>query len=320
MAASPRIDAKMAGRGLSRRQALTAVAALPAAALAAGAGAPAARAQAAPAGDAAAARFGLGGFSVTSLLAGTRILENPHGTFGTDVAPEAFAAAAEAAFLPVAASRNFFTPVLVETGSESVLFDTGLDADGLGAALALAGVAPEAVTLVVLSHMHGDHIGGLTGAGGAAFLPNARYATGRVEFDHWAAQANEGFEAKVRPLAERMTFLEDGDQVLPGITALAAAGHTPGHMIFHLEDAGRRLMLTADTANHYVFSLAHPDWEVRFDADKAAAAATRRRVFDQIAAERIPFVGYHMPFPGLGYVEPQGEGFRFVPHSYQLTL
>ena len=100
---------------------------------------------------------------------------------------------------------------------------------------------------------------------------------------------------------------------MTGITAMAAFGHTPGHMAFHLESDGQRMVITADTANHHVWSLQHPDWEVRFDADKAAAAAARKTVFGMIAADRIPLAGYHMPFPAQGYVEPAGEGFCFVP-------
>ncbi len=81
-----------------------------------------------------------------------------------------------------------------------------------------------------------------------------------------------------------------------------------------------RLLLGADMANHYVWSLAHPDWEVRYDMDKAQAAQTRRRLLGMLAADRVPFIGYHMPFPGVGFVEAVGEGFRFVPHSYQMML
>ena len=109
-------------------------------------------------------------------------------------------------------------------------------------------------------------------------------------------------------------------RILPGITAMLAAGHTPGHMVFQLESAGQRLLLGADMANHYVWSLAHPDWEVRYDMDKAQAAQTRRRLLGMLAADRVPFIGYHMPFPGVGFVEAVGEGFRFVPHSYQMML
>ena len=107
---------------------------------------------------------------------------------------------------------------------------------------------------------------------------------------------------------------------MAGITAMAAFGHTPGHMAFHLESDGQRMVITADTANHHVWSLQHPDWEVRFDADKAMGAETRKKVFGMIAADRIPFIGYHMPFPSLGYVEEHGEGFRFVPVTYQFDI
>ncbi|NBO20648.1 MAG: MBL fold metallo-hydrolase, partial [Rhodobacteraceae bacterium] len=93
-----------------------------------------------------------------------------------------------------------------------------------------------------------------------------------------------------------------------------------GHMAYVLESNGQQLALMADTANHYVWSLARPDWEVKYDADKATAAATRRKLFGMLAADRLPFIGYHMPFPALGYVEETADGFRHVPASYQLML
>ncbi len=141
-----------------------------------------------------------------------------------------------------------------------------------------------------------------------------------MEHNHWSGAANEGFDTKVKPLNARMALLEDGGTLAPGITALAAFGHTPGHMAFLLDSGGKQLVITADCANHHVWSLAHPDWEVRFDADKAAAAATRKAVFGMIATDRLPFIGYHMPFPGVGFVETTKAGFRYVPVSYQLML
>src|SRR5690606_15761635 len=169
-------------------------------------------------------------------------------------------------------SDPVFTPTVVNTGSEVILFDTGPDAGGMTAGLAAAGYAPEDITHVVLTHMHGDHIGGLTDEAGNITFANAAYTTGQTEYDHWAAQANEGFDTKVRPLADRMSFIGGGTSVTSGITGIDAPGHTPGHMAYMLDSGDKQMLLIADTANHYVWSLAYPDWEVSFDADKAAAA------------------------------------------------
>jgi len=305
---------------LSRRQTLVAGAALPIAAILQ---AQPTQAQAAMqgAGFAPFHRFKLGSFEVTTLLVGSRPLENPQETFGTNASAEDFVALSEANLIPADRSLNFFTPTLVNTGAEMVLFDTGLSAEGTLAALSAAGVTPDQVTMVVLTHMHGDHIGGLMAADGTTpTFANAVYATGSVEHNHWSSAGNEGFDKNVVPLNDKITFLDDGGSPTAGMTAMAAFGHSPGHMAYQLESDGQRLMITADTANHYVWSLQKPDWEVRFDADKAAAAAARKAVFGQIAADRIPFIGYHMPFPGVGYVETMGDGFRYVPASYQLML
>lgn len=264
-------------------------------------------------------RFMIGDFEVTTILAGTTPREQPQGIFGMNVSPEEFAAVSEANFLSTAISQFFFTPTVVNTGSELVLFDTGLNGAATVAALASAGYTPDQIDIVVLTHMHGDHIGGMMTDGAASFA-NARYVTGQAEFDHWAAAGNEGFDTNVRPMADKMSFLGDGQDVVTGITGMAAFGHTPGHMVYRLESAGAGLVIFADLANHPVWSLARPNWEVRFDADKAAAAESRRRILGMIAADRIPAIGYHMPFPAVGYVAPGSDGaeFRWVPEAGQL--
>ena len=265
-------------------------------------------------------RFGLGDFEVTALLAGTRTVPDPHEIFGLNASEEDFAAASASANIPVDKAQFFFTPTIVNTGTELILFDTGLDPVGITGALAQASYAADQVDVVVITHMHGDHIGGLADDAGTPTFANARYVTGAVEFDAWDMSGNEGFEAKVRPLAEQMTFLDGGGSVAPGVTAVEAFGHTPGHMAYMIESGGKGLLLAADFANHYVWSLAYPDWEVRFDRDKPAAAATRKSLLAMLAADKLPFIGYHMPWPALGYVEATDGGFQYAPASYQMML
>ncbi|GAB1581091.1 MBL fold metallo-hydrolase [Phyllobacterium phragmitis] len=280
-------------------------------------------------------RFKVGEFEVTTILDGLRPGDGPYPTFGANQSQEAMAELMRQNFLPETKFVNGFTPTLVNTGSELVLFDTGFGeggrANGLGqlaATMEAADYSPDQVSIVVLTHMHGDHIGGLMEGDGPAF-PNARYVAGQAEYDFWTSPDRAGtpaengakmVDAKVKPLAEKTTFIKPGDAVVTGITSEEAFGHTPGHMIFRLESGGRQLLLTADTANHYVASLQRPDWHVVFDADKEQAAATRRRVFDMIAADRLPFIGYHMPFPAVGHVEKLDTGYRFVPVTYQMEL
>lgn len=280
-------------------------------------------------------RFALGDFTVTTVLDGGRAGNGPHPTFGADQDAETVAALLQENFLPADRFVNGFTPTVVDTGSDLVLFDTGMGANGRANGMGLlaermqaAGHAPEDVTVVVLTHCHGDHINGLMENGAPAFA-NARYVFGQAEYDFWTADerlsgqtenAANAVRNTVVPLADNATFIAEGGEVVPGITAMEAFGHTPGHLIFNVESGDRRLVLTADTANHFVASLQRPDWEVAFDMDKAAAAATRKRVFDMLATDRIPFVGYHMPFPALGFVEALDTGYRFVPASYQFDV
>lgn len=264
-------------------------------------------------------RVKVGSFDVTTLLAGTATRPDPQTIFGMNVDAETFNEVSAAAHIPTDAAQFFFTPTVVNTGNELVLFDTGLNPAGTLAALQAAGYTADQVDTVVLTHMHGDHIGGLMD-GDTATFPNAGYITGQKEFDHWSQAGNDNFNAKVAPLAEKMTFIGDGGSAGSGITGMAAFGHTPGHMVYMVESGGQQIALCADFANHYVWSLAHPDWEVKFDMDKETAAATRRSLLDMLSADMVPFVGYHMPWPGIGYVEKSGDGYAYVPHSYQLLL
>lgn len=280
-------------------------------------------------------RFTLGDFEVVTLNDGTRAGDGPHPTFGANQPADVVHTLLRENHLPEDKFVNGFTPTLVNTGSELVLFDTGLGAGARGGgmgrltqALAAAGYTPDQVSVVVLTHFHPDHIGGMMEDGAPVFA-NARYVVGETEYNFWTAPERMSgptervaklVEANIKPVAEKATMIKDGGSVVGGVTGMDAFGHTPGHMVYQVESAGRRLMLTADTANHFVVSLQRPDWEVAFDVQKDVAAQTRRKVFDMIAAERIPFIGYHMPWPAIGFVEKLDTGYRYVPNSYQVNL
>jgi len=271
-------------------------------------------------------RFPLGDFEVTTIYDGFAQLPGPHPIFGQNQDAEAVAELVTANNLSAEKMEIGFTTTLVNTGSELILFDTGNDATKRATAgrtrahMAKAGYAPEDVDIVVLTHFHGDHIGGMMADGKPAF-PNARYVTTATEYDHWVGAGNELVLSNVQPFAEKMTFIEDGQDVVSGITAMAAHGHTPGHTIYHVESGGKRVLVTADTANHFIASLERPDWHVRFDMDKEAAAATRKRVFGMLAADGIPFIGYHMPYPAVGFVKENGAGgFHYTAAGSQVFL
>lgn len=279
-------------------------------------------------------RFTLGEAEVTTILDGTL----PMGIrppFLLDKEDEQIAAIATAANLPTDRLENNFIPTLVNTGSELVLFDTGCGhfrrdkgAGFLLERLADAGYAPGDIDVVALTHVHPDHIGGILENGELAF-PNAQLMIGRREFDEWRSGENippqraenrEMFMNLIAPLADRFVFLEDGDRVASGVTAEAAFGHSIGQMMYRVESAGKQVLIWGDIANHFVFSVGHPDSPVGFDDDKEAAIATRRRVLDMCASDGLLVAGHHMPYPSVGCVERSGNAYRWTPAAYQLRL
>lgn len=281
-------------------------------------------------------RFKLGAFEITAIADSEAFIDGPFPIIGKEAGEADVRALMRDNRLPETRYQPGFTPAVVNTGKELVLFDTGNGASGfiprpnggwLAAALGPAGFRPEDIDVVVLSHGHLDHVAGIM-ENGRPLFPNARYVISGTEFDFWSPEGKHSgemqkladvFRSSVVPVADKCTMLKPGDDVVPGIRSLAAAGHTPGHLAFVLESENQHMLFWGDCAHHHVASLARPDWFCVFDVDNEQAAATRRRIYDMAATERWPVMGYHMPFPSVGYVERlDAKGYRWVAHSFQL--
>ncbi len=283
-------------------------------------------------------RFKLGAFEVTMISDSDVFIDGPWPLIGKNAKQDDVDQLMLDNLLPTNKYRPGFTPMIVNTGKQLILFDTGNGSRGfvprpaggwLAAQLAPAGFKPEQFDLVVLSHGHPDHIGGLF-ENEQPLFPNASYMIGALEYDFWSNGKRTGdlekfaalFGDYVVPLADKTTFLKPGDDVAPGIRAVEAFGHTPGHLAFRISGGGNKdMFFLGDCAHHHVASLARPDWHCVFDVDAAKGAETRVRIFDVLATERIAVSAFHMPFPSIGYVERQGSSsYRWLPHSYQLDL
>jgi len=278
-------------------------------------------------------RFKLGGFEITNLLDGFATGRPTHPTFAGDLPAETVWAHGKANGVAPDTFEHVYVNTVVNTGNELVLFDTGNgkgrdpNMGRLPELLMQAGYQPEQIDIVVITHGHGDHINGLMVDGKPGF-PNARYIFGEVEFDFWkkgenvreARKANrERFMQMAVPFADQATFVKNESEVVPGIRAIATFGHSPGHMSYHVESEGRRLLVWGDVCNHYIFSVQQPEWVGSFDDIPEAAVATRKRVLDMVATDRLPVVGYHMPFPSLGFVERTSTSYRWLPAGNQFN-
>lgn len=275
-------------------------------------------------------RFRIGDAAGIAVHDGVLAFDRPPG-FVRGVADDAVGDAFAEAGMPHDRVTLTFTALLLEIGDRVVLIDTGWGAGGppgtglLADNLRAAGFSAEAVTDVVISHFHVDHISGLRRQDGSDGYPRARVHVPQPEWDAWFDPARRAaasdsqrddfalVDRVLGPASDTVRRFAWGDEVVPGITALPVPGHTPGMTAYRIASGGETLTYVADITNNPLLFARYPDWQVIFDADGDAAVATRRRMLDAAAQERGRLFFFHAPFPGVGTVVRSGDGFAYLP-------
>jgi glyoxylase-like metal-dependent hydrolase (beta-lactamase superfamily II) len=281
-------------------------------------------------------RYKVGDFEVTALSEGVARNTNVQGMAVNKTVADVQGALA-GAFLPTDHVVNQFTTLVVNTGRNLVLLDTGFGDNGpptvgnLAGNLTAAGIDPKTIDTVLISHFHGDHISGIRAKAGAANFPQAEIMVPAAEWKHWnddgeaarAPQVWKGGFANVKrvfdPIAKDVKRYEHGKELVPGITAIDARGHSPGHTAFLVSSGNGKLLVTSDTVNHQIL-VRNPDWALWADMDPAGAAASRKRLLDMAAADKIQIAAYHLPFPSTGFISRQANGYEFHPAYWQPVL
>jgi glyoxylase-like metal-dependent hydrolase (beta-lactamase superfamily II) len=279
-------------------------------------------------------RFHIGTFECAIVNDGTFAYPHPAQLFFEDVPEEHLTQALQEHKIDPAAWETYLSPypsLLVKTDDQIILVDSG--AGGLAPTtgqlipnLQSIGVTPEGIDTVILTHGHPDHIGGNLDSSGKPAFANARYVMGRDEWEFWAPDPDLAsfkvpmFTEVIRtvartqlpPIQDRLTLVDDGDEVVPGIQVVAAPGHTPGHIALRITSAGEQLLWAVDTCVHPLH-VEHPDWVTMIDYLPHETVVTRRRLLGQAAVDRALVHMYHFPFPGLGHVVLQDGGWRWQP-------
>ncbi|MFC1996740.1 MBL fold metallo-hydrolase [Chloroflexota bacterium] len=219
-----------------------------------------------------------------------------------------------------------YTCLLIKTGSHKVLVDTGIgttwapDEGRLMGLLESLSIGPDEIDIVLITHAHGDHCGCNTDSEGGAAFPNARYIMWKNEWDFWISEEtlaqpqhewmSSVVDKNMRPLHERFELIEKDTEVVPGVDAIAASGHTPGHMVVRISSGEEQLWYMSDAFIHPLH-IEQPDWYAEVDVDPEQSVNTRYSLLKQVATRQPLIHCFHFPFPGLGYIRESNNRYRW---------
>jgi glyoxylase-like metal-dependent hydrolase (beta-lactamase superfamily II) len=277
----------------------------------------------------------VGDIEAIALHEGWVAFDRPEG-FVPGVSDDDIGEAYAAAGMPRDKLTLTFTALVLRSAGKTILIDTGFGESGppttgrLVGNLGAAGTKPEDVTDIVISHFHSDHILGLHhNKDGTLVFPNAQIHVPAKEWDFWmddtkmaaAPEAAKGNFELCRQvfgkMADKVKHYDWDAEVLPGLTAVCASGHTPGMSAIRISSAGETMMFVADITNNPLVFARHPDWAIMFDMDGAETVATRKRIFDAVASEKTRVSFYHAPFPATGFMVKTTTGYEFLPALWQ---
>lgn len=270
----------------------------------------------------------LGAREIISISDGALTL--PAGMLARDRAPDELARTLRTGGFAADIVRAPLNVTAIKDGETLTFIDCGaggrfMEGSGkLAAALEGAGIDREKVTRVLFTHAHADHLWGAVDEFDEPLFPNARWAMPQAERDFWLAgdvlqklpesfhMMAAGAQRVIKQLGDRLETFKPGAEVAPGIAAIDTGGHTQGHASFEIRSGSDALLVLGDALTHPLISFAHPDWMPASDQEGERAVATRRKLLDRLAAEKLRVIGYHLPGNGAGHVERRDGAFRFV--------